>query len=362
VRVARPRGHGATIERLWHAARAGRLPHALLFEGAAGIGKFEAAKWLAMGCLCARGPGEPCGTCGPCRRVLSGGEGANHPDLFVVDPLAEGEERIRIGRIAERSGPGEGASGGQSLEAFLGLRPLEGTWRVVLLRECQRMNVPAQNALLKTLEEPRPGTLMVLETHRPSALLPTIKSRCIRIRFSAPSRADCEAVLAEAGLAAAEAQRLARLAEGSPGQALVLARTEAPAALDILGRVGLGRLSPLDAAAELFELEGEFPGKTQGAQDRERCRALLDLALALVRDAWRAAAGVPHERLALGETAAALAAHLGAEALERRGVRLAAARVDVEQNLSPAPLLERALLDLAEGRPAERIGATGPGH
>lgn len=347
--VARPLGHDATIERLWRAARAGRLPHALLFEGRAGIGKFQAAKWLAMGCLCARGPGEPCAECGPCRRVASGGASGNHPDLFVIDPLEEGEERIRIGRIAERGGSGEGQADEQSLEAFLGLRPLEGAWRVVLVRECQRMNVHAQNALLKTLEEPRPGTLVVLETNRSSAMLPTIKSRCIRIRFGSPTRAQCEAVLAAAGLDPAEASTLSRLAEGSPGRALAMAQNGSRAALEILGAVALGRQSPQDAGPELWELEGEFTGKTESARDRERCRALLELAQALVRDAWRARCGVDRATLANGELAGLLAARLDERELMRLGERLAAARVDVEQNLSPGPLLERALFGLAEG-------------
>jgi len=163
VQVARPLVHDGIVLRLWAAARAGRLPHALLFEGRAGIGKVAAASWFAMGCLCARGPGEPCGTCGPCRRVTSGGEEANHPDLFVIDPLAEEEEQIKIGRIAER-GREEGSSRA-SLEAFLGLRPFEAALRPVLVRESHRMNVSAQNALLKSLEEPRAGTVLVLESH-----------------------------------------------------------------------------------------------------------------------------------------------------------------------------------------------------
>jgi DNA polymerase III subunit delta' len=353
VDVPRPLAHDALIERLWLAARAGRLPHALLFEGRAGIGKFTAARWFALGCLCARGPGVPCLACGPCRRVTSGGGGSNHADLFVIDPLAEGEERIRIGRIAERSSEGE-ESAGQSLESFLGLRALEGGMRVVLVRECQRMNVPAQNALLKTLEEPRPGTLMVLETHRPASLLATIKSRCIRIRFEALSRAQCEQVLAARGLEAHEAGELARLAEGSPGLALAMAQNGSRAIRARLVAAALGEASPLDVAEELWEVEGEFAGKTSGAEDRERGRVVLDLAQALVRDAWRARAGVPAADLANGDVAVALARRADERELARRGEFLAQARVDVDQNLAPGPLLERALLVLADGAHASR--------
>ena len=352
MRVVRPLGHDATVERLLAAARGGRLPHALLFEGRAGIGKFQAALWFAMGCLCAKGPGVPCGTCGPCRRVTSGGERANHADLFVLDPLAEGEERIRIGRIAERGGSGEGESAGASLENFLGLRPLEGAWRVVVVRESQRMNVAAQNALLKTLEEPRAGTLMVLETHRTSALLPTIKSRCIRVRFEALTRAQCEEVLVGAGLEAREAEELARLAEGSPGLALDMARNGTREFLAHLRALVAGERAALDLATELWEVEGEFRGKTDTALARERCRVVLELLQALLRDAWRAGAGVPSESLALGETALALADRVSEPELARRGRWLAMTRADVEHNLEPHALLERALQVVVAGVPA----------
>jgi DNA polymerase-3 subunit delta' len=351
VQITSPSQHDGTIERLWRAARAGRLPHALLFEGRAGIGKFLAAQWFAMGCLCARGPGQPCGECGPCRRVASGGERGNHPDLFVIDPLREGEERIRIGRIAERGKSGEDETEEQSLEAFLALRPLEGALRVVLVRECQRMNANAQNALLKTLEEPRPGTLMVLETHRPSALLATIKSRCIRIRFHALSAQACAEVLCAGGIEAEAARELARLSEGSPGLALAMAHNGTRELRDRLVAVARGERGPLETATELWDLEGEFAGKTESARGRERARVVLELSQALVRDAWRLHEGLAAESLPHGDGARALAARFALPELVRQGEFLALARVDVERNLAPAPLLERALLVLAEGVP-----------
>lgn len=350
MQVARPVAHDALVERLWRAARAGRLPHALLFEGRAGIGKYLAARWFALGCLCARGPGEPCGECGPCRRVTSGGERGNHADLFVIDPVLEEEERIRVGRIAERS-QDENEEPEQSLESFLALRPLEGAWRVVLVRECQRMNVHAQNAFLKTLEEPRAGTLMVLETHRPSALLPTIKSRCIRIRFAPLAPEACIQVLLAAGLEPAAASELARLAEGSPGLALAMARNGTQDVRERLAAVVRRERAALDVAAELGELEGEFAGKSEGARERERVRAALELCQALVRDAWRLCAGVAADELASADVARVLAERFGARELARLGEFLTLARADVERNLAPASLLERALLALAEGAP-----------
>src|SRR5688572_16881468 len=198
VQVSRPSAHAAAIQGLWRAARTGRLPHAILFEGRAGIGKYLAAKWFAMGSLCARGPDEPCGTCGPCKRVLSGGEHGNHPDLFVLDPedpfLAgdfERSQQTRIGRIAYRP-EDELDHAEYCIERFLDLARSEGGFRPVLIREAQRLNEAAQNALLKTLEEPRAGTVMVLETNKSALLRPPVRSRCIRIRFESPSAAQCE--------------------------------------------------------------------------------------------------------------------------------------------------------------------------
>lgn len=345
MRVARPLVHDAIVARLWAAARAGRLPHALLFEGRAGIGKFTAACWFAAGCLCAAGPGEPCGVCGPCRRVASGGEESNHPDLFVIDPLAEDEEQIRIERISERE---HKESPLPSLEEFLGLRPLEAALRPVLVRESHRMNGPTQNALLKTLEEPRPGTVIVLETHRPAGLLATIRSRCIRIRFDAPSRAQCEEVLRGHGHEPEAARTLARLADGAPGLALTLARTGAREVLAALAGVALGRRAPQAAAQELWELEGEFHGRTEGARDRARARAAVELVQGLVRDALRVAVGVDPEGLPLGEESRALAARVGERELARRARALAEVRADIDRNLNASGALERALLVLAE--------------
>jgi len=356
VQVARPLVHAATIQGLWRAARAGRLPHAILFEGRAGIGKYMAAKWFAMGCLCARGPDEPCGSCGPCKRVLSGGAHGNHADLFVLDPedpfLAgdfERSQQIRIGRIAYRPEDGELDHPDYCVGRFLDLSRSEGGFRPVLIREAQRMNEAAQNALLKTLEEPRAGTVMVLETHRSSLLRPPVKSRCIRIRFDPLTPAQCEGVLQESGLEPAAARELARLAGGSPGQALAMARNGTREICARLAAVARGERDPLEVGAELWELEVELPGKTPAASERERARVVLELAQALLADAWRARAGVAPEQLAHGDVAAGLAEHASERELHARGEALLGARADVDRNLAPAAVLQRALLVLAEG-------------
>ena len=340
MQVSEPHRHGVAVEGLWHAARVGRLPHALSFEGPEGVGKYRAAVWFAAGLLCAEGPGRPCGSCGPCKRVCSGGHLGNHPDLLVIDPLEEGEERIRVARIAERS---DGEGDGRSLESFLELRALEGGYRPVLVRESHRMNVAAQNALLKTLEEPRPGTLLVLETHRAELLLPTIKSRVVRLRFEPLLAEECQAVLVENGVETERAGELTRLAGGSPGRALVLAERNALAACEVLFELARGERPVVGAAALLWDLEGRFPGKTPAAKARERVRMSLDLAIELARCRLAFQAGVPAEELVFGEAVAALPR---APALEEELEALVECRGDVERNLAPEAILDRALLAL----------------
>ena len=331
------RGHAGLLEGLFRAARAGRLGHALLFHGPEGVGKFLAARALAAGLLCEGGPAPACGVCGACRRLAAG----SHADLFVIDALAEGEEQILVDRV--RAG-GE-SEAGQSLGDFLSLRAREGGWRVVLLRDAQRLNLAAQNALLKTLEEPGERVLIVLESARLDLLLPTTLSRCVRVAFGPLEPADARAVLEQNGIAGAEAVALARWAHGSPGRALRLARENAARQLEIACEVAAGARLPVAALEELVELEGEFSGETPAALLRARARSFLDLVLELLLDAERAANGIPPGSLSFGERAAALAA-LPAAAREQRLALLLAARQDGERNLAGEALLERALLAL----------------
>ena len=355
MQVAEPLGHADRVRGLWNAAAQGRLPHALLFEGVRGTGRFLAARWLAQGLLCAQGPGDPCGVCGPCKRVLSGGARGNHPDLYLIDPVEEQEETIKLARIAERDG------GGDCAEVFLRLRPAEGGWRVLIVREADRMQAAAQNALLKTLEEPEPGTLIVLESARPDRLLDTIRSRCVPIVFEPLSPEDTRAVLERSDAGEADRDAVARWSGGSPGEALRLAAEGAPAARALVLDVLRGARHPLVAARALWELDGEFAGGTARAQARGRARSFLGLALELLADAQRAAAGVAFEDLRHGDLGPELLALGGASApggvLETRLEALLEGTREIEANLAPEVVVERCLLALAPaGRQAAQAG------
>ncbi len=348
----KPLGHEATVRGLWRAAASGRLPHALLFLGPAGIGKFRAARWFALGLYCERGiPGvdaAPCGTCPPCKRVQSG----SHLDVFTVDlletPADERPEELKIGRFVRRERDSDWD--GQTVDEFLSLRAAEGGWRVVLVREMERANIAAQNSILKMLEEPAPGVLWILECSRRADLLPTIPSRCVQVQFDALERAQVERALAEHGVMGERATAFARWSRGSPGEALRCHAQREWEQRALLVEVLRGGAPPLVAAAAAWELDGTFEGKTAKAVERARLRAVLDLALAVVRDFVRARAGIAAAELAHGD----LSARAGEFQVARSDATLAAAldtllalRRDVESNIDPPLLLDRAFLALA---------------
>jgi DNA polymerase-3 subunit delta' len=345
---------------LWRAARDGRLPHAFLFHGPAGIGKFAAALRLVQGLLCAQATEEgPCGTCRPCKQFLSG----NHLDVFLLDVAHEDvpddlrQEHIRLDRIVRRNTPS--AWDGPVIEEFLSLRAAQGGWRAILVREAERLSHSqneAQNALLKVLEEPGERVLWVLETDRPAALLPTVLSRCVAVRFEPPPEREVIALLEQRGLERDEARRFARWSGGSPGKALALRARAGGAFRSILESLLAGRTSALDAARDVWEAEGEYQGRTPAARSRDQARAFLDLALDALADLQRGAAGLPAQALAHGDLIAA-AHQWDAYRLRAACEQLLVARADLDRNLDPQVAVDLALLALEAPAPAARRSA-----
>lgn len=340
MRFEEPVGHASALDGLWRAARAGRLAHAVSFVGRAGIGKFLAAERLAFGLLCARGLGAACGSCGPCKRLKSG----SHPDVFVLDAQAAGEETLLVSQIAPRP---EDAR--PSVVEFLALRAMEGGYRIVLVREAERMNTSAQNALLKTLEEPGHAVLIVLETARPELLLPTVHSRCLRLDFGAPPFEEACAVLAAHGLSREDATDFARWCDRAPGEALALWSRGGRPMREIIERRLAGTIDAFAAALELAEIEGRFPGRTPGMVARARARTFLDLALAVLADGVRARTGADPARLAHGDLVPRMA-QLSDRGIRWRLEQCLRARQDVDLNLAPEAIVERALWALGKAR------------
>jgi DNA polymerase-3 subunit delta' len=198
--------HDGAQSRLETAMAGGRLPHGLLLHGPDGVGKELFATVLAAGLFCSgrRDGLTPCGVCPEC----SLSRAASHSDLHW---LRRPEDKKSIGVDAVR----------ETCEQ-LGMTSMRGGYRVAIVTPAHLMTVNAQNALLKTLEEPAPRTLLVLITSRPSGLLATLRSRCQRVEVPRPPAAQASAWLAEQ-LGSEPSSRLLDLAGGAPLKALMLA-------------------------------------------------------------------------------------------------------------------------------------------
>jgi DNA polymerase-3 subunit delta' len=217
---------------------AGSVPHAVLLVGPASSGKTTLAMDLAAALLCLDPDpaARPCRRCRGCRLVASG----NHPDLHRLAPEGPGGQ-VRIGKATD---PEPGSI--RHLIGELALLSVEGGARVAIVEQAHRINDDAQNALLKMLEEPPAGVTIVLCADEEECLLPTVRSRCVRVRLGPVSGRDIERWLGELGAAdAPSAARFARLASGRPGLALAYAR--APDAARLRGEIARGLIDLLTA-------------------------------------------------------------------------------------------------------------------
>jgi len=160
-------GQERVVAQLRRAIERDRVPHAYLFSGPRGAPLYDTAIALAMAMCCQRARGEGCGECDACAKIATG----IHPDVITL--VREGAAQIvPIENIRTQ------------VIARMGLSPHEGEVRVFIVEEATSLAPPAANALLKTLEEPPARTLFVMCTTAPEQLLPTIRSRCQRVRFA----------------------------------------------------------------------------------------------------------------------------------------------------------------------------------
>ena len=204
-------GHGPLLQLLARTVGRKAVPASLIFSGPDGVGKRMIAVALAQALNCERpepwgdvdDPGlTACGTCSSCRRVARG----VHADVLRLEPGDTGA--IKVDQVREAI----------DRAAY---RPFEGKRRVVIIDSADALLPEAQNALLKTLEEPPPASMFVLVTSRPDVLLPTVRSRCQQLRFGPLSEADVARALIERhDVSPTEAHAAAAAADGSIGAAL----------------------------------------------------------------------------------------------------------------------------------------------
>ncbi|HEY7289964.1 MAG TPA: AAA family ATPase [Vicinamibacterales bacterium] len=232
--VIQQHGHKRIVELLVRSASRGTLPPSLIFSGPRGAGKHAMALAVAqaLNCLQPQSDGDACGVCQACVRIARG----VHADVFIAGPGDSGSIKIDpIRDLIEQSG----------------YRPFEGKRRVFIVDDADMLVVAAQNALLKTLEEPPASSVFILTTTRPDVLLATVRSRCIRLTFRehTPQETDPDAL-------AIAVRTLVHAAAGEDSRRL-------------------------EGAKELLTGTG---GGAGAAEDRERVRTRLRAAGSLLRD------------------------------------------------------------------------------
>ncbi len=239
----------------------GRLAHAYVFVGPKGIGKYETAMALAQRVNCLKKSMDMVACdCASCHKIA----GANHPDIMVIEK-PEDKTGISIDQI-------------RVLMQRLEYRAMEASVKFAVIKNAELIHEAAANAFLKTLEEPRPGTVFILTTAVPDALLLTIRSRCQMVRFPVMANlALAELLKSQHEVNSDDAVVLAAFGQGSPGRALELGQ-------DFLDR----RCVVLDAFLGMGDTENFV--KVAGV-DRDTAREALNIVLMACRDALFIKAG-----------------------------------------------------------------------
>lgn len=309
-------GQTTAVLTLERALRAGKLHHALRFEGPPGVGKETTAWRLAQALVCTSGDPLGCGACSACQRAIDLSDESPavplHPDVIL----------LQRGLYPPTLLGGKSEVAGISVEQIrsillprLGFPPHEGRALVIIVRDADELTTSAANALLKTLEEPPAKTHFILLTTRPGRLLDTIRSRTLPVRFGPLPLSDLAALLERQGVS----PEIAPLAGGSLERARELAEPEARAARDaFVAAVDRAITAEHDQAA--LDLADERP------EGRAELTAVLGHLASVYAERARELADLPRY------------AHYH-EAIER-SLR------DVESNASPALLLEALLLRL----------------
>ena len=277
-------GHRRIVALLARSVSRDSLPPSLIFAGPSGVGKRLVATALAQALNCPNASTrhqapevDSCGTCAACRRIARG----VHPDVLVLEPGDNGSIKIeQVREVVDRA-------------AF---RPFEGRRRVVVIDEADALVPAAQNALLKTLEEPPSLSVFILVTARPDVLLPTVRSRCPRLNFRPLSPNEIALALVARGQTEPAARTVAAAADGSLGRALEASADDFVQAREVAGRVLAHAASTPDPRRRIEGTKDLLANTgSGGASDRAQLSVHLRAIGSLLRDiallATRADAG-----------------------------------------------------------------------
>lgn len=202
-------GHKKEIAHLEQAIRADKVSHAYIFNGDKGTGKKTLADAFAMTLQCAGEGKRPCGECHSCRQAISG----NHPDIIYVrheKPTSIGVEDIR-----------------DQLTADISIRPYNGKYKIYIIADAEKMTVQAQNAILKTIEEPPAYAVIILLTTNDQIFLDTIRSRCVTLNLKpVPDERVKEYLMEQHQIPDYQADICVAFAQGNIGKAVRLASSE----------------------------------------------------------------------------------------------------------------------------------------
>lgn len=282
-------GHDEQVEAMAGALATGRVSHAYLITGPAGVGKTTLALALARALNCTAPVGErPCGVCEDCRRTLRG----SHPDITLVN-LAWQDVAVPPKNRADRSSSRQALSidSVRELRRDIVTRPVLGRYKLQIVDDAGLLTDQAVDAYLKTLEEPPSFAVIVLVAESAEQVSETIRSRCRIVELGSVPRARIEAALSERGVEPATAEQIARAAHGRAGWALDVATT--PAALtayrELVETAWEHVVTPLGRVALSGTVARDFTKR------RAQTFALIDSITGIWRDALLYRAGLADE-------------------------------------------------------------------
>ena len=328
-------GQQAAVELLQRLLARDHVPHALLFRGPESVGKASVARIFAAALLCEGEGPDACGPCRSCHALTS----SSHPDVGWVEfekRPSDGELRKEI--VIDQI---------RALNHLVGIAPRQSPRRLFVIDPADRMNREAQNALLKTLEEPPGRAVLILVASRPHMLLPTVRSRCFSVGFSPLSPGDLTRMLGRRGFSAAEAQARAALAGGRPGVALELDLEAMSERRDQVLRMLEDLAAPSNRELGLLPAMGA----ALAGKDETQLTVGLDLLQSLLRDTARSAtspgvdSGLVH--LDLIQRLSALGERIGAARAAKLVDAVDQARGSLRFNVNRTLLAESLLSEVA---------------